>query len=63
MGPASSIPHGKSMLGEDCSLWLNFSAAEVEGVSGILAEGSPPTPSECGGVVSGVFDRTHWSVC
>ena len=21
MGPTSSIPHGKSMLGEDCSLW------------------------------------------
>ena len=52
MGPISSIPHGKSMLGEDCSLWLKVSAAGVEDVSGFLAEGSPPSPSECGGVVS-----------
>ena len=52
MGPTSSIPHGKSMLGEDCSLWLKFSPAGVEGVSGFLAEGSPPCPSECGGMVS-----------
>ena len=44
MGPKSSIPHGKSMLGEDCSFWLNFSAAGVKGVSGFLAEGLPPTP-------------------
>ena len=34
MGPTSSIPHGKSMLGEDCSLWLKKFAAGVEGVSG-----------------------------
>ena len=52
MGPISSIPHGKSMLGEDCSLWLKVSAAGVEGVSGFLAEGSPSSPSECGAVVS-----------
>ena len=52
MGPTSSIPHGKSMLGEDCSLWLKVSAAGVKGVSGFLAEGSPPSPSECGGMVS-----------
>ena len=52
MGPTSSIPHGRSMLGEDCSLWFKFSAAEVEGVSGFLAEGSPPSPLECGGMVS-----------
>ena len=52
MGPTSYIPHGKSILGEDCSLWLKFSAAGVEGVSGFLAEGSPPSPSECGGMVS-----------
>ena len=52
MGPIFSIPHGKSMLGEDCSLWLKVSAAGVEDVSGFLAEGSPPSPSECGGVVS-----------
>ena len=45
MGPTSSIPHGKSMLGEDCSLWLELSAAGVEGVSGFLAEGLPPSPS------------------
>ena len=45
MGPTSSIPHGKSILGEDCSLWLKVSAAGVEGVSGFLAEGSPPGPS------------------
>ena len=52
MGPISSIPHGKSMLGEDSSLWLKFSAAGVEGVSRFLAGGSPPSPSECGGMVS-----------
>ena len=51
MGPTSSIPHGKSMLGEDCSLWLKVSVAGVEGVSGFLAEGSPLSPSECGGMV------------
>ena len=43
MGPTSSIPHGKSMLGEDCSLLLKVSAAGVDGVSGFLAEGSPPS--------------------
>ena len=52
MGPTFSIPHSKSMLGEDCSLWLKFSTAGVEGVSGFLAEGSPPSPSESGGMVS-----------
>ena len=52
MGPTFSIPPGKRMLGEDCSLWLKFSAVGVEGVSGFLAEGSPPSPSECGGMVS-----------
>ena len=52
MDPTSSIPRGKSMLGEDCSLWLKISAAGVERVSGFLAEGSPPGPSECGGMVS-----------
>ena len=62
MGPTSSIPPGKSMLGEDCSLWLKCSAAGVKGVSGFLAEGSPPSPSECGGVVSeGV--RSHPLEC
>ena len=50
MGPTSSIPHGKSMLGEDCSLWLEFSAAGVEGVTGFLVKGSPPSPSECEGI-------------
>ena len=45
MGPASSLPHGKSMLGEDCSHWLELSAAGVEGVAGFLADGSPPSPS------------------
>ena len=52
MGPTSSIPHGKRMLGGDCSLWLELSAAEIEGVSGFLAEGSPPGPSKGGGMVS-----------
>ena len=52
MGPTSSIPHGKSMLGKDCSLWLKFSADGVKGVSRFLAEGSPPSPTECGGMVS-----------
>ena len=53
MGPTPSTPHSKSMLGEDCSLWLELFAAGVEGVAGSLAEGSPPSPSECGGMVSG----------
>ena len=62
MGPTSSIPHGKNMLVGDCSLWLEFSAAGVEGVSGFLAEGSPHSPSECGGMVSeGV--RSHPLEC
>ena len=62
MGPTSSIPPGKSMLGENCSLWLKCSAAGVKGVSGLLAEGSPPSPSECGGMASeGV--RSHPLEC
>ena len=41
---------------------LKVSAAGVKGVSGFLAEGSPPSPSECGGVVSeGV--RSHPLEC
>ena len=58
MGPTSSVPHGKSMLGEDCSI----SAAGVEGVPGFLAEDSPLSPSESGGMVSeGV--RSHPLEC
>ena len=53
MGPTSSIPRGKSLLGEDCSLWLELSAAGVEGVAGFLAEGSPLSNAECGSMVSG----------
>ena len=50
------------MLGEDCSLWLEASAARVEGVSGFLAESSPPSPSNCGGMISeGV--RSHPLEC
>ena len=62
MGPTSSIPHGKSMLGEDCSLWLEVSAAGVEGVSEFLAEGSQPSSSECGGRISGGV-RSHPLEC
>ena len=62
MGPTSSILHGKNMLGEDCSLWLELSAAGVEGVAGFLAEGSPPSPSECRGMVSGGV-RSHPLEC
>ena len=58
MGPTPSIPHSKSMRGEDCSLWLEVSAAVVKGVAGLLAEGSPPSPSECGGMGSGGV-RSH----
>ena len=63
MGLTSSIPHGKRMLVEDCSLvWLKLSPAGVEGVSGFLEEGSPPSPSECEGMVSeGV--RSHPLKC
>ena len=63
MGLTSSVPHGKSMLGEDCSLWLNVSAAGVEGVSGLLAEGSPPSPSECGGIIMSEGVRSHPLEC
>ena len=52
MGPTSSIPHGKSVLGEDYLLWLELSAAGSKGVSGFPVEGSPHSPSECGGMVS-----------
>ena len=62
MGPTSSIPHGKSMLGENCSLWLELSTAGVEGVAGFLAEGSPPSPSGCEGMVSGDL-RSHPPEC
>ena len=57
MGPTSNIPHGKILL-EAYSLWLELSAAGVEAVAGFLAEGSPPSPSECGGMVSGGV-RSH----
>ena len=50
MGPTSPIPHVKSLLCEDCSLWLELSAAGVEGIAGFLAEGPPPNTSECGGM-------------
>ena len=53
MGPTSSILHSKSLLNEGCLLWLELSTAGVEGGAGFLAEGSPPSPSECGGMVSG----------
>ena len=55
MGPTSSIPHGKSILGKDYSLWLDLSAAGVEGATGFLTEGSPPSPSEYGVMVTGGF--------
>ena len=50
MGPTSPILHVKSLLCEDCSLWLELSAAGVEGVAGFFAEGPPPNTSECGGI-------------
>ena len=53
MGHTSSIPYCKSLLCEDCLLWLECSAAGVEGVTGFLAESSLSSPSECGGMVSG----------
>ena len=62
LGPTSPIPHGKSILSEDCSLWLESSAAGVEDVAGFLLEGSPPSPSECGGMVSGGV-RSHPLEC
>ena len=62
MGPTPSIPHSKSMLGEDFSFGLEPSTAGVEGVAGFLAEDSPPSPSECGGMVSGGV-RSHPLEC
>ena len=52
MGPTPSIPHGTSLLCEDSSLSLELSTAWIEGLAGFLTEGSPPSPSECGGMVS-----------
>ena len=52
------IPHGKSLLCEDCSLWLELSAAGVGGVAGFLAESSLPSPSECWCIVSSAV-RLH----
>ena len=62
VGPTLSIPHSKSMHGGACSLWLEVSAAGAEGMAGFLAEGSPPSPSECGGMVSGGV-RSHPLEC
>ena len=62
IGPTSSIPHCKSMLGENCSLWLELSAAGVGGGVGFLEEGSPPSPSELGSMVSGDV-RSHPLEC
>ena len=61
MGPTSSIPHGKSILGEDCSLWLELSAAGVEGVDGFIAR--YPVHRNAGVCHLRVFDRTHSSAC
>ena len=62
MSPTSSIPYGKSMLGENCSLWLELSSAGVKSMAGFLAEGSPSSPSECGGMLSGDV-RSHPLEC
>ena len=51
MGPTFSIPHVKSLLCENRSLWLELSTAGVEGVAWFLAVGPPPNTSECGGMV------------
>ena len=51
IGPTFPIPHVKSLLCEDCSLWLELSAAGVEaGVAGFLAVSPPPNTSDCGGM-------------
>ena len=62
MGFAPSIPHGKRLLGEDCLLWLKLCAAGVEGVTGFLAKGSPPSLSACAGMVS-EGAQTHTLEC
>ena len=62
MGPTSSGPHGKSLLGEDCSLWWELSATGIEGVTGFLVEGSPLSPSEYRGMVS-EGDQSHPLEC
>ena len=51
MGPTFSIPHVKSLLCENRSLWLELSTAGVEGVAWFLAVGPPLSTSECGGMV------------
>ena len=61
MGFAPSILHGKRLLGEDCLLWLKLCVAGVEGVTGSLAKGSPPSLSACGDWYLRVPKRTHSS--
>ena len=59
MGPTSSIPHGKRLYCEDCSHWLELSAAGVDGVAGLFAGGPLRSPSECEVMALGVFDCTR----
>ena len=52
MGPTIFYSPWQIMLGKDCLHLLELSTARIEGVAEFLAEGSP-SPSECGGMVSG----------
>ena len=63
MGPTSSILHGKRMLGEDCSLWLELSAAGVERVAGFSQRACHPVHQNAGVLSLKEFDCTHSSVC
>ena len=63
MGPISYIPHGKSMLGEDCSLWLKCSTAGARACLGFSQRARLPVHQNAGVWCLRVFDRTHSSVC
>ena len=63
MSPTSSILHGKSMLGENCSLWLELSAAGVRAWLGFLQRARHPVHQNAGAWYLGMFDRTHSNVC
>ena len=66
MDATSSIPHGRSLLYEDCSLWLESFAAGAESVAGFHAEDSPPiiiVHSRCGYNSFMLINRRSGQVC
>ena len=63
MGPISSTPRGKSMLGEDCSLLVrNFPLQGSRAWLGFSQRARHPVHQNAGVWYLRVFDRTHSSV-